>query len=98
MTVNDDGVAQLRKDHTSLAASISAVTMEVGALKTEQAVGKAVATEQQKNLDDRLERIEESIKGLYGLGKWMLLAFGTSLIAAVVTFVVRGGLNVPPGT
>jgi hypothetical protein len=95
MTAPGDDVGQLRRDHTALASSISVITGELGTMKTERAVEKAVLTERQVNLDDRLERIEESIKGLYGLGKWMLLAFGGSLVAAVVTFVVKGGLSVP---
>ena len=95
MTGSGEDVGQLRKDHTQLASSLSAMALELGSMKTDRAVEKAVQTERQANLDERLERIEESIKGLYGLGKWMLLAFGGSMIAALVTFIVKGGLNVP---
>lgn len=82
----------LRKDHTALAASVSVLTTEIGSLKTE----KAVDAERDRNLRERLDRIEKNIEGLYGLGKWMLIAFGTSLMAAIVTFIVKGGLSVPP--
>ncbi|KQT52238.1 MULTISPECIES: hypothetical protein [unclassified Aureimonas] len=96
MPGTDDSVERLRKDHTQLAATISVLTTEVGGIKTEKAIEKAVGVEREKNLDERLERIEKSLEGLYGLGKWMLLAFFGTLIAAVVTFMVKGGFNVPP--
>lgn len=96
MPGTDDNIERLRKDHTQLAATISVMTTEVGSIKTEKAIEKAVAVEREKNLDERLERIEKSLEGLYGLGKWMLLAFFGALIAAVVTFMVKGGFNAPP--
>lgn len=59
-------------------------------------ISKAVDAERDKNLKERLDRIEKSIEGLYGLGKWALLAFFGVLIGAVATFIVNGGLNVAP--
>ena len=94
MTQPDD-VAQLRRDHTALASSISVMTQELGAMKTERAIEKAVAVERQTSLDDRLDRIEKGLDGLNGLGKWILGAFFAALIAAFVGFLVNGGLNVP---
>jgi hypothetical protein len=92
MPGGDDSVAQLRSDHTKLAASISAITTELGAFKIE----KAVDVERDKYLQERLGRIEKSIDGIRELGRWALLAFFGALIAGFVTFLVKGGMNVPP--
>jgi hypothetical protein len=53
---------------------------------------EAVRAERDKHLDERLDRIENSIRAVYGLGRWVLAAFGASAIALVANFVVRGGM------
>lgn len=54
-------------------------------------VDQAVRAERDKHLNDRFDRIENSIKSVYGLGKWLLATMGTTLIAVLVNFVVGGG-------
>lgn len=56
---------------------------------------KAVRAERDVHLHARLDRIEERINGLVSVGKWILLSFGASFIAAIATFIIKGGLNVP---
>ncbi|GGE18024.1 hypothetical protein GCM10011390_41490 [Aureimonas endophytica] len=90
-----DNIDLLRKDHTALASSVSILVKEVSDLKIE----KAVDVERDKNLQERLTRIEKSIDALRDIGKWALTSFVGALIAAIVTFVVKGGLSGgPPGT
>lgn len=57
------------------------------------AVDKAEALRQQAEeyLDERLSRIEASLRAIYALGKWVLGAIGSVLVVAVVTFVLKGG-------
>lgn len=45
-----------------------------------------------RHLDERLDRIEEQIKAVYGLGKWLLGAIGSVVVVAVVGFMLKGGL------
>lgn len=89
---SSDSVDLLRKDHTQLAASVSALTQEVAALKTQN----AVRDERDLQVKDHLARIEKSVEALYSLLRWFLFAFSGGFIAACVTFIVRGGLNVSP--
>ncbi|TWF53280.1 hypothetical protein [Neorhizobium alkalisoli] len=91
---NSDSIDLLRKDHTQLAASLTVLTKEVADLKTQA----AVRDERDKRFEENQERTEQSVSDLWSLGKWALLAFFGALIAAVVTFIVKGGLNVPPPT
>lgn len=51
----------------------------------------AVRDVEDRHLDERLDRIETSIKAVYGLGKWLLGAIGSLIVAAVVGFVLKGG-------
>lgn len=90
----NESIDLLRKDHTQLASNVSAVMVEMGAMRTE----RAVEAERDKYLRERLERIEKRLDSLFDIGKWALLAFFGSLIAALVTFIVKGGFNVPPPT
>lgn len=45
-------------------------------------------------LDGRLKRIEASVAAVYSLGKWILASIGATLLLAIVTFILRGGLFV----
>ncbi|MCW4115661.1 hypothetical protein NPA31_011870 [Aurantimonas sp. MSK8Z-1] len=85
-----DSLELHRKDLESHAKSISALLTEIGQLK----MSKAVEDERDKHLQERLMRIEKSIADIYSLGKWALFAWGGSMIAAVVAFIVNGGLHV----
>ncbi|WP_156386391.1 hypothetical protein [Aureimonas sp. Leaf454] len=82
----------LRKDHTSLASSLSVLTIEVAALKTE----KAVDVVRDENLNGRLNRIEENLKDLRGIGRWALIAFFGAIITTGVGMMMKGGFHVPP--
>jgi hypothetical protein len=56
----------------------------------------AVRAKADENLDERLDRIEERLKGVYSLGLWLLAAAGTALVGIVVEFVANGGLHHVP--
>jgi hypothetical protein len=87
------------RNQTDQAKSLTAITVEIGELQAplkQLEIDREVRKERDKNLNGRLDRIEESIHAVYNLGKWVLAAIGAVLITAVVTFVVKGGLNVGP--
>lgn len=86
---------QLNRDVQSHARIITELTNEIGKVKTTQEKNDALRDMRDEYLDERLDRIEASIKSVYSLGKWVLVAFGTVLVSAVATFVVRGGLFGP---
>jgi hypothetical protein len=54
----------------------------------------AVRANEDKHLDERLERIEAQLATIISVGKWALITVGSAVILAVVTFVLRGGLVV----
>jgi hypothetical protein len=47
-----------------------------------------------KHLDERLDRIEARLDGVFRLGWWILAAFGTSAVALIANFAFRGGFIV----
>jgi len=97
----------LEKDVLAHAQSLSAITVHVSDVK--QAVDrllidKAVQDEADKNLRERLERIETSIRdqtkefnsklaSIYKLAWWFCTVFGGAIIIAFVNFLLKGGLN-----
>ncbi len=75
--------ARLREDQRRLAETISSVDKLL-----------AVRAERDKHVDDRFDRIEESIRAIHRLGMWVLGAFGAAFIALVVNFTFSGGFIV----
>lgn len=65
---------------------------EIVTAMNSRAIEDARREERDKSRDERLERIEESIKAVYGLGKWVLAAVGATVLTAVVGFILKGGL------
>lgn len=45
-------------------------------------------------LDERLDRIEKSLNGVYKLGWWILAAFGAAAISLIANFAFNGGFIV----
>jgi septal ring factor EnvC (AmiA/AmiB activator) len=91
--------ASAERSLTDHARTQSAFTEELrrhGELLADITTDRAVRTERDTNLNSRLDRIEKSINGVYNLGKWVLAAFGSALIVALATFLLRGGLNIGP--
>ncbi len=99
---NDD-LEQLRRDLISQAQSISAIIIDLRSTKDlfhEMRSGveteRKVRLVEDRHLNERLDRIEERLDSLYKLGMWVLAAFGASLVAAVASFIINGGLTVVP--
>jgi hypothetical protein len=98
-------IDQLMRDLENQAKSISVIVLDQREMKDElsefrEAASKelrdidkreAVRIERDKHLDDRLDRIEASIKAVYGLGKWILAAVGSVLVYVIVTGALKGG-------
>jgi len=57
-------------------------------------VDRAVRQERDKNLDDRLNRIENDVSAIKKLGMWILTAIGSGLVLAILNFIIKGGLKV----
>lgn len=90
---------QLHRDLIAHAGSISNIVENQRNMQLvidEMKLDRAVRVERDRNLNDRLDRIEKSIDSVYTLGKWLLAAIGAAFLTAFVTFVVNGGLNVAP--
>ena len=90
-------VDTVERNQSDLARSITEIVGELGEMRKpldELRVDRAVRQERDKNLNERLDRIEASIAAVYSLGKWLLATFGAVLIVAVASFIVKGGLNV----
>jgi hypothetical protein len=94
-------IASLERYAISHGETLGKHTGELIDLKTE----RAVRIERDKNLDERLERIEEAINkldasntakfsGIYKLGWWVLGTFGASFIALLANFLFKGGFAI----
>lgn len=90
MTTTDDRLANVERDSRDHAKSIGEFTRLLIDLDKKE----AVRTTSEKHLDERLDRIEHSIAGIYRLGWWILGAFGTSAVALIANFAFRGGFIV----
>lgn len=103
-----DTVARLDSDVKNHAKTITVLVddhRELRLMITQLMTDKAVRAERETNLHDRLQRIEDSIKdgkadtdkkigSLLSIGKWILTAFGATLIAGVTNFIINGGLHI----
>lgn len=54
----------------------------------------AVRIERDEQVDERFNRLEKRLDSIASLGRWILGALGSSLVTAVVAFVVSGGIHV----
>ena len=57
-------------------------------------VDRAVRQERDKNLNERLDRIEADVSAIKKLGFWLLSAIGSGMVLAILNFVIKGGLKV----
>lgn len=49
-----------------------------------------------RSTNERFDQIVKRIDAVYGLGRWVLGAFGALVLALVSNFLFRGGFNVLP--
>lgn len=80
----------LAKSHTEFVQDLGEIRKPLDELRTDREVRK----ERDKNLNERLDRIEEGQRGIYRLGWWVLATFGASAIALIVNFAFSGGFRV----
>ena len=105
MDMAERNMSDVAKTATGLIQAQQEMREDLGDVKTD----RAVRAERDKNLHERLERMERKIElGLEAVKEDMdarfarltkplwaaALAFITVLMGAIVTFIVRGGLNV----
>lgn len=93
-----DSVELLRRDLSAQAKTISALIEDqrkTTEILNEIRTDRAVRAERDKNINDRFDRLEDNLEDLKSIGKWLLLTAGSTFVAALVTFVVKGGLLVP---
>lgn len=96
------------RNHTDLARSVTSLTETLNEVQRpliELNIDREVRKERDKNLNERLDRIESKIKEstaetkaeitkITGLGYWVLGAIGAAFVTGAVTFVMNGGLRV----
>jgi len=87
----------MERNQSDVAKSITALIEDHNKSRNildELRTDRAVRLERDKNLNERLDRIEASIARIHSLGRWVLAAFGAGLIALISNFLFRGGFNV----
>lgn len=90
MATENERISALERDREAHARSIGEFTRTLIDLDKKGAIRDL----REEHLDERLDRIERSISGIYRLGWWILGAFGTSAVALVANFAFRGGFFV----
>jgi hypothetical protein len=75
------------RDHSK---TITEHNRELAAIITERAVN----VERDIRVNERFDRIEKAINGVYKLGWWILAAFGGLLIALIANFLFKGGFSI----
>lgn len=91
MTAEHDRLGAVERDVRDHARIFTEMTKQL----TELDKKEAIRVLQDEHLDERLDRIERSIAGIYRLGWWILGAFGASAVALIANFAFRGGFIVP---
>ena len=90
-----DSFERLQSDLQSHAKTLSVLIEDQRDMKdaiAQMLTDKAVRVVEDRNLNDRLGRIEKSILSLQSIGKWILAAFGTVFVAAIANFIIGGHL------
>ena len=75
------------RDH---AKTIGEHNKELQAIVTERAVN----VERDIRVNERFDRLEKAINGVYKLGWWILAAFGGLLVALIANFLFKGGFSI----
>ena len=86
-----DRVGLLERDARDHAKSIGELVQRLRDVERDAAEDKRLRSLKDEHLDERLDRIEASIKSVYNLGKWLLGAAGSTLVVAIVGFALKGG-------
>lgn len=89
-----DRLDRVEHDLQGHAKTISELVLNEARRKDREVSSVEIDKLKEEHLDERLKRIESSVNAVYTLGKWLLAAVGTGLVAAVVTFIVNGGLHI----
>lgn len=75
----------VQKDLQAHAKTISELTLEAAEMKT----WIAVRDERDKHILEQISNVNKKLDNLTSIGRYLLLAFFASIIAAAVTFVVE---------
>lgn len=82
----------IERNQSDAARTATAIVEEIHGIKIDREVRK----ERDLRLNERLDRIEERLDGVYKIGWWFLAIFGAAFIALVANFTFRGGFNALP--
>lgn len=87
----------IERNLSDLGKSITEIVLDQKKTKevlAEIRVDRAVRQERDKNLNERLDRIEADVSAIKKLGLWLLTAIGSGMVLAILNFVIKGGLKV----
>lgn len=79
-------------DHARQIGEIITAINNIQKLLNELTTKQVLRESEDVHIDKRFDRIERQLEDILALGRWTLAAFGVGLIAAIVTFIVEGGL------
>lgn len=82
------------RDHARIITEMTAASAETRRLVSDLDKREALRSAEEKHVDERFDRIEVKVDGVYRLGWWILAAFGSSALALVINFAFKGGFSI----
>lgn len=89
----------IERNHTMLASSLTKMVEELEDIRKpldDLRLDRAARLERDKGIHERFDRVERSLKGIHGIGWWLLTAAGSTGVAFLMSFILSGGLDVTP--
>lgn len=97
MTTEAERLAAVERDVLDHARIITEMTTGIGQIRglvSDLDKREALRSAEEKHVDERFDRIEIKVDGIYKLGWWILAAFGSSAIALILNFAFKGGFSI----
>jgi hypothetical protein len=82
------------RDHARIITEMTTSFAETRRLVSELDKREALRSAEEKHVDERFDRIEVKVDGIYRLGWWILAAFGSSALALILNFAFKGGFSI----
>lgn len=85
---------RLERDLRDHAKTLSELIAREAKRQQDELHRKEIEALKDEALDERLKRNEARTNAIYSMGKWLATAAGSTLLLAVVTFILKGNLFV----